>query len=76
MSEEQKKIHGHDLDIQNEDHHEIKHIVEGWKGHEDDFRDMRHALEKDPNHKIYIGNVVFEKKDGKLVLRKSSTQHY
>lgn len=74
MSEEKEPInmHGHDLHVQDEDRESIKHVLKSWKDHPDDFKDMRHALEKDPNKKIYIGHDVLEIKNGKTVLRKSS----
>jgi PHP family Zn ribbon phosphoesterase len=50
-------------------------VLKGWNEHKTDFEEMRHAVDHDPNKKIYIGNVVFEKKDGKYNLRKSNSIH-
>ena len=68
-------IHGHEVDVQNGEHESIKHIVQGWQDHESDFSEMRHLVDNDADQKIHIGNDVFEKRDGKYILRKSSESY-
>ncbi len=74
--EEPETIHGHKVDIRNEEDPKIKDIVRGWKNSESSFRDMRHALEKDSNRKIRLGNIVFEKEGDTFIIRKSSSSSY
>ncbi|MCX6757678.1 MAG: hypothetical protein NTZ44_02235 [Candidatus Nomurabacteria bacterium] len=69
------QIHGIEVDVRDSEHNSIRHLVKSWEDHETDFREMRHAVDNDPNNKIYIGADVFEKKEGTYVLRKSSQSY-
>jgi PHP family Zn ribbon phosphoesterase len=73
MTEEE--VHNVALNVHDHEHESVKNVLKGWNEHKTDFEEMRHAVDHDPNKKIYIGNVVFEKKDGKYNLRKSNSIH-
>jgi len=73
MTEE--TIHGVSIEIQDSDSHTIQQIIHSWKEHKSDFETMRHGVDHDSNNKIHIGNAVLEKRDGKYILRKSSSNY-
>ena len=68
-------IHGVEIEVKENDSHTLKEIIRGWENHETDFKEMRHSVDHDPNYKIYIGDAVFERRDGKYILRKSSKSY-
>lgn len=70
MAEE--TIHGVPIEIQDSDSHTIQQVIHSWKEHKSDFETMRHGVDHDSNNKIHIGNTVFEKRDGKYILRHST----
>ena len=70
-----ENIHGIEVKIEDGHSDSIKKLIYGWKNHETDFKEMCHSVGHDPNNKIYIGNIVFEKRDGRYILRKSSSSN-
>jgi len=71
-----EKIHGYEVDVQDESSETIKKIIRGWEDHEDDFRQARHQIDEGSDKKVYLSEkVVFEKKDGNYVLRKSNKSY-
>lgn len=68
-----KNVHGIEIDIQDESSDSIKELVRGWEKHESDFKGYIRQLEKDLNSKTYIGRIVFEKRSGKYIVRKSNS---
>lgn len=67
-----ENVHNYEIEVTDEHSNTLKEIIRGWKDHKSDFEGDLRQLEKDRNNKIYIGDSVFQKKDGNYILRKSS----
>lgn len=62
------------VEVEVEDGHSetIREIVRNWKNNPSDFYGDYKQVKSDSNQKIRMGDVVFEKRDGKYIIRKSS----
>jgi len=68
-----KEINGHKLDIHGyEDHESIRHLVDSWTNHQNEFESIRTAVKNDSDQKLHLGDIVFEYRDGRYVVRQSS----
>jgi len=65
------------IEVEVEDEHSetIREIVRNWKNSSSDFYGDYKQLKSDSNQKIRMGDVVFEKRNGKYIVRKSSKSY-
>lgn len=71
-----KEINGHNLEIHGYDDHEsIRRLIDNWENHIDEFEDIRIAVKNDSNQKLHLGDNVFEYRDGRYIIRRSSSAY-
>ena len=65
------------IEVEVEDEHSetIREIVRNWKNSSSDFYGDYKQLKSDSNQKTRMGDVVFEKRNGKYIVRKSSKSY-
>ncbi|MBP7006564.1 MAG: hypothetical protein KBC44_02415 [Candidatus Pacebacteria bacterium] len=64
-----------EVDVQDGHSETVKEIVRNWKNSSSDFYGDYKQVKSDSNQKIRMGDVVFEKRDGKYIVRKSSKSY-
>lgn len=64
-----------EVEVQDEHSETVKEIVRNWKNSSSDFYGDYKQVKSDSNQKIRMGDVVFEKRDGKYIVRKSSKSY-
>lgn len=64
-----------EVEVEDSSSNTIQEIVYSWKNNPDDFHGAVKQVKSDPTQKIKIGDVVFEKRGGKYILRKSSNAY-
>ena len=61
-----------EVEVQDEHSETIREVVRNWKNSSSDFYGDYKQVKNDKDQKIRMGDVVFEKRDGKYIVRKSS----
>lgn len=64
-----------EVEVRDEYSETIREIVKNWKNSTSDFYGDYKQVKEDKDQKIRMGDVVFEKRDGKYILRKSSKSY-
>lgn len=64
-----------EVEVQDEHSETVREIVRNWKNSSSDFYGDYKQVKSDSNQKIRMGDVVFEKRDGKYIVRKSSKSY-